>query len=150
MHRTPLRIAVCGGLRGSEADIVAAALSCLPVEVELRSIDAPPSDWPTIAGTADLCIVLQGWPDEIPSRIVHEIIAACAAGRLICCLGPWCASAGRTRAIWPPAICVPVEHFASRLAFELSVLSGERPPLPATASRDEAFAAHYAAGTAPI
>jgi hypothetical protein len=38
------------------------------------------------------------------------------------------------------------------MAYELSVLSGERPPLPATASRDEAFAAHYApaAGVARV
>jgi hypothetical protein len=144
MRRTTLRIAVCGRLHGAEADAVAAALLQIPAEADVRWIAGPPADWPQVAGEADLCIALQGWPDEIPARDADALVAACAAGRLICCQGTWCASAGRTRVIWPPALCVPVEQFASRLAFELSVLAGERPPLPATASRDEAFAAHYA------
>jgi hypothetical protein len=144
MHRPRYRIAVCGSLHGAEADAVADALRQLPDDAEIHWSNGPPEQWLQSAGAVDLCIVLQGWPDEIPVRTAHALIAACSAGRLICCQGAWCASTGRTRATWPPAVCVPIEQFASRLAFELNVLAGHRAPVPATASRDEAFAAHYA------
>ncbi len=57
--------------------------------------------------------------------------------RLVCCYGPWCASDGRTRDIWPLAVRVPVDAAAERIRRELEVLSGRRQPLPLTASRDE-------------
>jgi hypothetical protein len=146
MSRPRLHIAVCGRLYGAEAEAAATALLQLPSDAEIRRFPGPPAQWLPFAGEADLCIVLQSWPDEIPARIAHALIAACSTGRLICCQGTWCASDGRTRAIWPPAICVPIENLSSRIAFELAVLDGDRPPIAATASRDEAFAAHYALG----
>ena len=90
---------------------------------------------------ADLWIVCQSWPDEFASSTVRRIIDASAASRLICAYGAWCASDGRTRDAWPPAVRVPVGEFHRRLAFELDVLAGRSVPLPLTAARDEQFAA---------
>jgi hypothetical protein len=59
--------------------------------------------------------------------------------RLICCYGPWCASDGRTRDVWPLSIRVPTALASRRIDLELEVLTGTRWPLPLTASRDEIF-----------
>jgi len=44
------------------------------------------------------------------------------------------------RDVWPLAVRVPAEFGARRIDLELQVLSGDRWPLPLTASRDEIFA----------
>lgn len=144
MRVTALRIALLGSFEPGARERIEPALSLLPRTAIVDRDERWNADWPQRAASSDLCVVFQSWPDEIPVRTAHALIAACSAGRLICCQGAWCASAGRTRATWPPAVCVPIEQLASRIAFELDVLAGRHPPLPATASRDEAFAAHYA------
>lgn len=88
----------------------------------------------------DLVIALQSWPDEFSRAAVEEAIARFPLARFVCCYGAWCASDGRTRAIWPPGARVPVETAPARIARELAVIRGELPPLPLTASRDELFA----------
>jgi len=143
MRPSALRVALLGRCDAAEVPWVEAALSLLPRTAIVDRADAWQNESLQIAAQSDLCIVFQSWPDEISARTAHALITACAAGRLVCCQGAWCASAGRSRTIWPPALCVFVEHLSSRIEYELAVLAGERPPLPATASRDEAFAAHY-------
>lgn len=148
MHASPLRIVVCGGLAEPELLIVKSALARLPGKADVTWIGGPPDNWPQSIGQADLCVVLQGWPDEFPAATVQAMLSIGITSRLVCCQGAWCASAGRTRADWPLAVCVPVELFAARLKLELNVLDGVRDPLPYTASRDEIFAALYCAETA--
>jgi hypothetical protein len=87
----------------------------------------------------ELVIVCQHGPDEFPESDVHRLIGLFPLARLISCYGPWCASDGRTRDIWPLAVRVPVAAAAERVRRELDVLAGRRPPLPLTASRDEIF-----------
>lgn len=143
-RRNRLRIAICGSLTGAEAERAAAALLRLPHDAEISRHPARRAEWPQLAGQADLCIVFQAWPDEFPVAVARAVVAECSAARLIVCQGAWCASAGRTRKVWPKAVCVPVEELAARLEFEIAVLNGRRTPLPATAALDEIFAATYA------
>lgn len=87
----------------------------------------------------ELVIVCQHLPDEFTTAEVHRLIGLFPLARLVCCYGPWCASDGRTRDLWPLAVRVPVELGPERIRRELEVLSGRRRPLPLTASRDEIF-----------
>ena len=66
-------------------------------------------------------------------------LGAFPLARLVCGYGPWCASDGRTRDVWPLSIRVPAELAPRRVTLELEVLAGTRWPLPLTASRDEIF-----------
>jgi hypothetical protein len=143
MGGTRLRVVLCGRLHGAEADRAAAAMSRLPDDAQVSRQSGPPADWPQVAAEADLCIVLQSWPDEIPVETAHAVVAACGASRLVVCQGAWCASAGRTRSVWPRAVCVSVEALDARLVYELAVLNGQRAPLPATGALDEMFAAIF-------
>jgi len=138
-----LRVSVCGRLHGADAEVVEAALPLLTPEAQIRRIPQEYETWPTHAAASDLCIVVLSWPDEVPAETANAVVAACNASRLICCEGAWCASAGRTRDIWPRGVCVPVESLAARLRFELAVLNGEQAPLPATAALDEIYSAIY-------
>jgi hypothetical protein len=87
----------------------------------------------------DLAVICQHWPDEFTPREVRELLKAFPLARLVCCYGPWCASDGRTRDVWPLAVRVPAALSARRIDLELEVLQGSRAPLPLTASRDEIF-----------
>jgi hypothetical protein len=87
----------------------------------------------------ELVIVCQHGSDEFAEPDVHRLIGLFPLARLVCCYGHWCASDGRTRDIWPLAVRVPVDAATERVRRELDVLSGRRPPLPLTASRDEIF-----------
>lgn len=87
-----------------------------------------------------LVLVFQQHPDEYPRSQILGLIDRFPAARLVVCQGPWCASYGRTRDGWPPAVCVPWEQVIGRLDRELEVLAGRRPPLPLTAGLDEIFA----------
>jgi hypothetical protein len=87
----------------------------------------------------DLVLICQHEPDEFTTRDVHALIGRHPLARLVCSYGPWCASDGRTRDIWPLAVRVPVELAPERIRRELDVLAGRRSPLPLTASRDEIF-----------
>jgi hypothetical protein len=89
---------------------------------------------------ADLIIVCQLLPDEYSPVDLRALLRTFPLARLVCCYGPWCASDGRTRDVWPLAVRVPAEFGARRIDLELQVLSGDRWPLPLTASRDEIFA----------
>jgi hypothetical protein len=93
---------------------------------------------------ADLVIVCQLWPDEYTPADLRDLLRAFPLARLVCGYGPWCASDGRTRDVWPLAVRVPAEFVARRIDLELEVLAGDRwplpLPLPLTASRDEIFA----------
>jgi hypothetical protein len=103
-----------------------------------RVADVQPSpaddDW-----FPELVVVCQHSSDEFTTPDVHRLIGLFPLARLVCCYGPWCASDGRTRDIWPLAVRVPVELAPDRLRRELEVLSASRQPLPLTASRDEIF-----------
>ncbi len=85
----------------------------------------------------DLVVVCQHWPDEYSERDVRGLFEASPLARVLCCYGPWCASDGRRRDIWPPVVRVPVRQVSRRIAGELAVWAGTRPALPLTASRDE-------------
>jgi hypothetical protein len=85
----------------------------------------------------DLVIVCQHWPEEYTVADVRQILGAFPLGRLICCYGPWCASDGRTRDVWPLSVRVPADSSPARIDLELEVLTDVRWPLPLTASRDE-------------
>ena len=87
----------------------------------------------------DLVIVCQHWPDEYTVADVRRILRAFPLARLICCYGPWCASDGRTRDVWPLSVRVPADFSSARIDLELEVLADARWPLPLTASRDEIF-----------
>jgi hypothetical protein len=82
-------------------------------------------------------IVCQHWPDEYTAAEVRQMLGAFPLARLICCYGPWCASDGRTRDVWPLSVRVPAEFAPRRIDLELEVLAEARSPLPLTASRDE-------------
>lgn len=88
----------------------------------------------------DLAIILQHWPDEFTAEEIRTALSRWPLTRWLCCHGPWCASDGRTRQIWPPALRVTTDDLESRLAGELRTLRGELSPLPATAALDEVFA----------
>jgi hypothetical protein len=92
-----------------------------------------------IAWHPDLVIVCQQWPDEYTTAEVRRLLGAFPLARRICCYGPWCASDGRTREVWPLSSRVPAMLAARRIDLELEVLAGTRWPLPLTASRDEIF-----------
>jgi hypothetical protein len=87
----------------------------------------------------DLVVVCQHWPDEYTDGQVRRLIGFFPLARVSCCYGPWCASDGRSRDIWPLAVRVPVDSAAERIRRELDVVAGRRRPLPLTASRDEVF-----------
>lgn len=87
----------------------------------------------------DLGVVLQSWPEEFARRDVNRLVELLPLTRWICCQGAWCESQGRTRSVWPVALCVPARDAGARIRRELSVLGGTRPPLPLTAARDEVY-----------
>ena len=140
-RRNRIRITICGSLSGADGETATRALSQLPTDAEISRESGDPVGWTASAEQGDLCVVFHAWPDEIPVAAAHAIVAACAASRLIVCQGAWCASAGRTRSVWPRAVCVSPAEFGARLQFELAVLHGLRDPLPATAALDEVFSA---------
>ena len=93
----------------------------------------------TIDTWPDLVVVLQHSPDEYSKRQIESLLARFAVSRVLCCYGPWCASMGRTRAYWSPAVTVPLAEFEHRLKLEHDVILGKRPALPITAGLDEVF-----------
>lgn len=132
-----LRTLVIGSTVGMEPAVGAAA----EVSGEMRLL-ASLAELPTLPEgfIPDLVVICRHWPDEYPPTDVERLIAAFPLARLVCSDGPWCASAGRTRNIWPAAVRVPVEESAARIRLEARVIRGEVPPLPLTAGLDEAFA----------
>lgn len=88
----------------------------------------------------DLILVCQHWPDEYSRRDVERLLATFPLARFLCCYGPWCASDGRRRDVWPAALRVPADQALFRVKKELEVIAGGRPPLPWTAGIEEIFA----------
>lgn len=135
-------ILLIGQSSSAEMQPVADALGRLAPAVEIRSVEsiaAAAEQFASGVWHPELVIVCQHWPDEFAPAEVDRLFRTFPLARFICCYGPWCASDGRTRAIWPLAVRVPVAEAADRIRRELAVVRGERPPLPLTASRDEIF-----------
>jgi hypothetical protein len=88
-----------------------------------------------------LVLVYQSYPDEYPRADVEQLIGRLPLSRFVVVFGPWCESIGRTEQVWPIGWCVPLLHSPVRLQRELASLADNQPPMPATTSRDEAFAA---------
>ena len=86
----------------------------------------------------DLVLVCQHWSDECAPSDVRKLFSRLPLARWVVCLGAWCESDGRTRDIWPRAVCVPARAAGDRIRAELEIVAGRRAPLPLTASRDEA------------
>ena len=98
------------------------------------------TEMPAVARRASLIVVVQTWPGQYSSKIVNELIGATLHTRLVCILGPWCESEGRSHDVWPDAFRCPSWMAESRLDDLLSAIRDGSPLLPATASRSEVFA----------
>ena len=87
----------------------------------------------------DLTVVLQSWSDQYIPADVDRLIGAIPASDLLCIYGAWCEGDGRSRPVWPRAVRVPLRHAQSAIETSLLRIRQGVPPLPPTASRDEAF-----------
>ncbi len=87
----------------------------------------------------DLVVVYQGVPDQFAASDVETLVGRIPLTRCVVIYGPWCESIGRTEQVWPIGWCVPLQHAPIRLRQELDARQNDEPPLPPTASRDEAF-----------
>jgi hypothetical protein len=87
----------------------------------------------------DLVVVYQGIPDQFAAADVEVFVGQIPMTRCVVVFGPWCESIGRTEQVWPIGWCVPLQHAVVRLRQELTMWQNDEPPLPPTASRDEAF-----------
>lgn len=109
---------------------------------------APTTDWladrdlvqTDDLAAADLVVVSLDHPDRLADREVERLLASAPLARWIVCVSTWCESIGRNRTEYPRGTIVPARLATVRIEAELAVLRGERPPLPLTASRDEAWA----------
>lgn len=131
------RILLSGRSDAAEFAVVRAELAhqlpgCTPVRLVF-----PVAEQSAEIDSADLIVVCQSFPDEFPRDAAQELLARSVSARLIVCWGEWCLSAGRTRSIWPPAVRVPINRFAERLAREIRVWQGTAEPVPTTATADE-------------
>ena len=129
-------------LLAERADHIAGDLRHVPT-LEDAAVLVSRDNW-----VPDLVIVCQHWPDEFPAADFERLLALLPLARWICCCGAWCESDGRNRDLWPLAVRTTARTIDVRLAVELAVLRGERPPLPMTASRDETFEFDAAASLA--
>lgn len=102
----------------------------------------------------DLIVAFEAWPDQYSGAGVIRLLSLVPLARIVGVSGPWCESAGRTHAVWPLAVRVPIPLAAARIRRELALLrewagshttegTGNEPPcdgpLPLTASRGEIF-----------
>ncbi len=87
----------------------------------------------------DIVVVYQGVPGQFSAPDVDAFIGRIPMTRCVVVFGPWCESIGRTEQVWPIGWCVPLQHAAVRMRRELAAWQDGEPPLPPTASRDEAF-----------
>lgn len=91
----------------------------------------------------DRIVVWQSIPHEYPAGDVQELIGALPLAHWMVIFGPWCESIGRTEGLWPAGWCVPLRTALTRLnSRRLLSATGDhdQAPVPATVSRDEAFA----------
>jgi hypothetical protein len=137
----PFHALTIGDAASPAMEPVAACLAGLSVLDVRRAPDIPAAvRLVEEAWHPDLAVVCQHWSDEYTPSDVRRLFSLFPLARLICAYGPWCASDGRSRDIWPLAVRVPVKAAAARIEAELEVLRGVREPLPLTASRDEIYA----------
>lgn len=88
----------------------------------------------------DLVVCYQSIPDEYIPSDIERLIGMLPLCRFIVVFSPWCESIGRTEQYWPTAWSVPLTHAPARIQWESQRFLAGEPPVPATASRDEAFA----------
>ena len=88
----------------------------------------------------DLVVSYQSIPDEYSAEEIDRLIGMLPLSRFVVAFSQWCESIGRTEQRWPSAWSVPLAHASTRIRIELQHLAINQPPLPATTSRDEAFA----------
>lgn len=88
----------------------------------------------------DLVVSYQSIPDEYSATDIDQLIGLLPLSRFVVAFSPWCESIGRTEQRWPSAWSIPLAHAAARIRLELQQLDEDSTPLPATTSRDEAFA----------
>ena len=86
----------------------------------------------------DVVVIGQNWSDEFPASDIQQLLSHFPLARWYCCFGPWCDSDGRSRDLWPLAIRIRAADAPARLRRDLTN-SGQRSPLPWTASRSEIF-----------
>lgn len=87
----------------------------------------------------DFILILQHWPDQYAAQQIESLIDRYPLSRIICCYGPWCQSAARTRADWPLVWRVSDNQFALRFAGEIQNIQRGVSPLEKTAGYDEIF-----------
>lgn len=87
----------------------------------------------------NLVVAYQSIPDEYSAAEIDQLIGMLPLSQFVVAFSPWCESIGRTEQRWPFAWSVPVAHAGARIRYELQQLMTDVAPLPATASRDEAF-----------
>jgi hypothetical protein len=122
-----------------DSDVVSATLDA-PQTQRATSIREAVSLLESSNLVPDLVISYQGIPDQYASADIDHLIGFLPLSRFVVAFSSWCESIGRTEQRWPLAWSVPVAHAAARIRFELQQLAVDQPPLPATTSRDEAFA----------
>jgi len=112
--------------------------SCLTIAAAVKLLRTQP---------VDLIIVLESQPDEYLPADIDALFAAAPLGRIVCCAGVWSESAGRTRRMWPVALCVPAIAAVARLEREYRLLTEPKLDfwLPPTGDRLESFAANHPA-----
>lgn len=88
----------------------------------------------------DAVLVYQGIPHEYPRIDAERLIGLLPLARWIVCFSAWCESQGRSEQLWPHGWCVPAKDVLPRIARLRRAHALDEPILPATASRDEAFA----------
>lgn len=125
---------IIGRVDGMELAVQALLKQCRRVRVVPAF-----SELPEEALCPDLVLALEHWPDEYSADEVTQLLHRFPLARIVCCYGPWSASGGRSRQIWPPALRVPLAETPARLDAELAVILGERAPLERTAGLDELF-----------
>jgi len=92
-----------------------------------------------VARRPQLAVVLQSWSDQYIPADVDRLVGATLGSDLLCIYGAWCEGDGRSRPVWPQASRVPLRYGQSAVETALLRIREGTTPLPATASRDEAF-----------
>jgi hypothetical protein len=110
------------------------ALTLLP-RLDPGPVEVPPTD---------LVVVLERSPDEYPAEQVSWLMSQLPLARILVCSEPWCQSAGRTRDVWPPGMCVPAWQGARRFREELAAMRHGAGPPPRSIDRNEAYELEFA------
>jgi hypothetical protein len=102
-------------------------------------------DASTAGWVPDLIVIVQCWPDEFSATEIASLFALAPLARIVVAYGAWCESDGRNRNLWPLAVRVPLSGAAARIEREWRLLHAADgiEPLPASASREEVFAADH-------